>query len=259
MFTYHNRPRVIPLFIRAASTVFFVLLGCLPVRAEHFLSVDLLDMVRQKDRTWALLAIIDTSINESDENISNHLSVAPCPLVDVTDVDQNGPCYGVEIRDSHMKLSNIRSRILARLGNTDYVLVDWTRQQTDHSSSSPTFLDIKAGYSGIYNGNADEFFDLSRLPGELDPKAPYMFLWMYYDDRLNLLYKKMISSSSISRKQTMQLKQRQKQWLKATLKACNSLPHNTDAYAHCLLEPTAQRVWALKKLRQELGLAATLQ
>lgn len=248
-------------------------------RAEATLAVDLLDMARDGDQAAALLGVISIDLNES-QAADDVVQSGTCPEPVPQDINTEGPCYAIALRDSHLQISDLRSQVLVRLGNTDYVLLRWRTTPIGNTPVQPGdhFFQVTVGYNGFYNGNQDEFFDLSRLPGELDPDRPYTFLQQYYDDRLNQLYRRTLASPALRTEDADALRRTQRQWLKKTESQCGAAQDPTSAQAQmqaqtqaqtqvqmqeqmqarCVAERSAQRVWEIKKLRLQWGLARDL-
>ena len=232
-----------------------------PARAEAILVVDLLDMARDGDQAAALLGVIAIDRNEeqfAESPIQSGACTGPVPQ----DINADGPCYAVELRDSHQQISNLRSDVVAHLGNTDYLLLRWRTAPVGNTPVEPggRFFQAKVGYNGFYNGNQDEFFDLSRLPGELDPNRPYAFLQQYYDDRLNQIYRHTLAAPAIRADDAEALRQAQRDWLKKTQSICGAQEMaEAETHARCVAERSAQRVWEIKARRLELGVAKDLR
>lgn len=232
-------------------------------RAEATLVVDLLDMARDGDQAAALLGVISIDMDES-QAADGMVQAGVCPGPVQQDINTEGPCYAVALRDSHLQISDLRSRMLVQLGNTDYLLLRWRTTPVGNTPVQPGghFFQVTVGYNGFYNGNQGEFFDLSRLPGELDPDQPYAFLRQYYDDRLNQLYRRTLASPALRAEDADALRRAQREWLKKTESQCGGAqgqdPADGQAQARCVAERSAQRVWEIKKLRLQWGLARDL-
>ena len=247
MITLYFSRRVTACAIFAFTFVF----SCVtPVRAEGFLDVELLDMWRAEGQAAAMLAIMETDLNESD-NLHNAIQMGQCPLPNTEDMNRNGPCYAFDLTDSHLQISDIQSNVLARLGNTDYVLLRWKTQGKLTSS----FIFIRTGFNGVYNGNGDAQRDMSRLPGVMTPDAPLQFIHERYDDQLNLLYRKTMNALDATKPEyAKDLRASQRQWLKNANAQCDSMT-DPESHANCLLPLTAKRVWEIKRMRIDWGLA----
>lgn len=232
-----------------------------PAHAEALLVVDLLDMARDGDQAAALLGVIAIDRNEEQFAESPVLSGA-CTGPVPEDINADGACYAVQLRDSHLQISNLRSDVVAQLGNTDYLLLRWRTSPVGNASAADAggrFFQAQVGYNGFYNGNQGEFFDLSRLPGELNPNRPYAFLQRYYDDRLNQIYRHTLAAPALRPEHAETLRQAQREWLKKTQAICDA-PEvaEPETRAKCIAERSAQRVWEIKALRLEWGVAKDL-
>ncbi|WJV25549.1 MULTISPECIES: lysozyme inhibitor LprI family protein [Pseudomonas] len=227
------------------------------VRAEPLLLVDLLDMARNGNDVAALLGIIAVDYDE-DETNPFLLQPGECvePVPDNIDAPI-GSCYAVRLRDSDLRVSGLRSNILAQLGNTDYLLLQWHTSPDDPNDKLGNhFFKVELGYFGVYNSNREQWFDLSRLPGVLDPYRPYAFLHRYYDDRLNTLYRHTLADLDPATEAGTSLRDTQRQWHKRALEECVATrPKHEEAEAKCLMELTSKRVWEIKRLRLRLGIA----
>ncbi|OZI37524.1 hypothetical protein CAL29_03710 [Bordetella genomosp. 10] len=223
-------------------------------RAEGLFNLDLLDMWRQGDEAAAMLAIMEVDLNESDTIEGSSIKLGQCPLPNTEDINRDGPCYAFTLTDSHLQVSDIQSNVVARLGNTDYVLLRW---RTSGEANDGHFVYIKTGYNGLYNGNADSLYDLSRLPGVMNPDAPYQFLHERYDDQLNLLYRKTLDAPGLAPDRVRGLRDSQRKWLKGANALCGAAA-DPESHAGCLLPLTAKRVWEIKRMRIDWGLARDL-
>ncbi|MBB1624374.1 lysozyme inhibitor LprI family protein [Achromobacter sp. UMC71] len=251
-------------FLRAMAAAAALSLSALaaPARAEALLVVDLLDMARNGDQAAALLGVIAIDRNE-EQSAESPVQSGACSGPVPQDINTEGPCYAVELRDSHQQISNLRSDVVAHLGNTDYLLLRWRTSPVGNASAADAggrFFQAKVGYNGFYNGNQDEFFDLSRLPGELDPNRPYAFLQQYYDDRLNQIYRHTLAAPAMRVEDADALRQAQREWLKKTKSVCGAEEMaEPETHARCVAERSAQRVWEIKALRLEWGVAQDLR
>jgi hypothetical protein len=158
-----------------------------------------------------------------------------------------------------LELSNIHSNVLARIGNTDYVLLRWNAKPgRGWKEPQYYFISIETGHNSVHNGNADAAYDLSRLPGVMNPDAPFQFLHEYYDDQLNLLYNKTLNTlRTTDSKRARDLRTSQQRWLKSATTQCRTMS-DSESRANCLLPLTAERVWEIKRLRIDWGLAQKL-
>ncbi|BEG73097.1 lysozyme inhibitor LprI family protein [Achromobacter xylosoxidans] len=250
----------------ARAMLLAVLLALVPAsaaRAEATLVVDLLDMARDGDQAAALLGVISIDLDES-QAAGGMVQSGVCPGPVPQDINTEEPCYAAVLRDSHLQISDLRSQVLVQLGNTDYLLLRWRTTPVGNTPVQPGghFFQVTVGYNGFYNGNQGEFFDLSRLPGELDPDQPYSFLRQYYDDRLNQLYRRTLASPALRAEDADALRRAQREWLKKTESQCGTARDqgsaDEQAQARCVAERSAQRVWEIKKLRLQWGLARDL-
>lgn len=249
----------------ARAMLLAVLLALVPVsaaRAEATLVVDLLDMARDGDQAAALLGVISIDRDES-QAADGMVQSGVCPGPVPQDINTGEPCYAAILRDSHLQISDLRSEVLVQLGNTDYLLLRWRATPLGNTpvQRGGHFFQVTVGYDGFYNGNQDEFFDLSRLPGELDPDRPYAFLRQYYDDRLNQLYRRTLASPALRTEDADALRRAQREWLKKTEARCGAARDQDpdgQAQARCVAERSAQRFWEIKKLRLRWGLARDL-
>lgn len=228
--------------------------------AEPIYSVTIIDMMRtgsgDATRAHLLLAVRSHDLPEFPD-ADRCRQYYPPEEADIYGPGSYDPgCYALRIRDLDGAEPAARQVNTINLGvhdDTDFLLVDYPVRPEPPGQRSAYSVSILLGvFNGLYSDNPDQLFDSDQMPGLLNPKRPFDYLYHWFDDRLNNSYRRLSAALAANPDERQALVRQERLWLKTLARTCPALrPASSiaddEGHKRCLLKQTAARLAVVDK------------